>query len=136
MQLTAVYMQVPEGYIAFVEELPGAELRARRGALRTIETSAGAHWHQVTLHLYNFKNSTSPSKPDDRENEVEHLLGRPLTPEERLLARRLLLTRRRPAEVADALQPAARHRLAGVRAAVDPDRRVAPSRIPAAVGGV
>lgn len=24
MTLTAVYMQVPEGYIAFVEELPGA----------------------------------------------------------------------------------------------------------------
>ena len=24
MQMTAVYMQVPEGYIAFVEELPGA----------------------------------------------------------------------------------------------------------------
>jgi predicted RNase H-like HicB family nuclease len=24
MQLTAVYIQVPEGYIAFVEELPGA----------------------------------------------------------------------------------------------------------------
>lgn len=24
MNLTAVYMQVPEGYIAFVEELPGA----------------------------------------------------------------------------------------------------------------
>jgi predicted RNase H-like HicB family nuclease len=24
MKLTAVYMQVPEGYIAFVEELPGA----------------------------------------------------------------------------------------------------------------
>jgi predicted RNase H-like HicB family nuclease len=24
MQLTAVFMQVPEGYIAFVEELPGA----------------------------------------------------------------------------------------------------------------
>ena len=24
MSLTAVYMQVPEGYIAFVEELPGA----------------------------------------------------------------------------------------------------------------
>ena len=40
------------------------------------------------------------------------------------------------AEVADGLQPAARHRLAGVRAAVDPDRRVAPSRIPAATGGV
>ncbi len=24
MQLTAVFMQVPEGYISFVEELPGA----------------------------------------------------------------------------------------------------------------
>jgi hypothetical protein len=24
MSFTAVYMQVPEGYIAFVEELPGA----------------------------------------------------------------------------------------------------------------
>jgi predicted RNase H-like HicB family nuclease len=24
MQFTAVYMQVPEGYIAFIEELPGA----------------------------------------------------------------------------------------------------------------
>ena len=24
MSLTAIYMQVPEGYIAFVEELPGA----------------------------------------------------------------------------------------------------------------
>jgi predicted RNase H-like HicB family nuclease len=24
MELTAVYLQVPEGYIAFVEELPGA----------------------------------------------------------------------------------------------------------------
>ncbi len=24
MQFTAVYMKVPEGYVAFVEELPGA----------------------------------------------------------------------------------------------------------------
>jgi predicted RNase H-like HicB family nuclease len=24
MQFTAVYMQVPEGYVAFIEELPGA----------------------------------------------------------------------------------------------------------------
>lgn len=28
MQLTAVYRRVPEGYIAFVEELPGANARA------------------------------------------------------------------------------------------------------------
>jgi hypothetical protein len=31
----------------------------------------------------------------------------------------------------DGLQPVARQRLARVRVAVDPDRRVAPSRIPA-----
>jgi len=35
------------------------------------------------------------------------------------------------AEVVDGLQPVARQRLAKVRVAVDPDRRVAPSRIPA-----
>jgi hypothetical protein len=40
------------------------------------------------------------------------------------------------AEVVDGLQPVARHRLAEVRVAVDPDRRVAPSRLLAADGGV
>jgi predicted RNase H-like HicB family nuclease len=29
MSLTAVYMQVPEGYIAFVEELPGANTQGK-----------------------------------------------------------------------------------------------------------
>ncbi|HZO88613.1 MAG TPA: type II toxin-antitoxin system HicB family antitoxin [Chthonomonadaceae bacterium] len=29
MQFTAVYMEVPEGYIAFVEELPGANTQGR-----------------------------------------------------------------------------------------------------------
>ena len=28
MKLTAVYMRVPEGYVAFVEELPGANTQA------------------------------------------------------------------------------------------------------------
>ena len=28
MQLTAVYRRVPEGYVAFVEELPGANTQA------------------------------------------------------------------------------------------------------------
>jgi predicted RNase H-like HicB family nuclease len=28
MDLTAVYMKVPEGYVAFVEELPGANTQA------------------------------------------------------------------------------------------------------------
>ena len=40
------------------------------------------------------------------------------------------------AEVVDGLPPDALHRLAGVRAAVDPDRRVAPSRMLAADGVV
>jgi hypothetical protein len=90
------------------EELPGAEWRARPGAVRAIEISAGAHWHQVTLHLHNLKSSASASAPDDREDEVERQLGRPLRPEERLLARRLLRTRR-PAEVAAALRPMVQH---------------------------
>jgi predicted RNase H-like HicB family nuclease len=29
MSLTAVYMKVPEGYVAFVEELPGANTQGR-----------------------------------------------------------------------------------------------------------
>jgi predicted RNase H-like HicB family nuclease len=29
MKLTAVYMKVPEGYIAFVEELPGANTQGQ-----------------------------------------------------------------------------------------------------------
>lgn len=29
MKLTAVFEQVPEGYVAFVEELPGANTQAR-----------------------------------------------------------------------------------------------------------
>ena len=33
-------------------------------------------------------------------------------------------------EVTDGLPPAARQRLAAVRVAIDPDRRLAPSRIP------
>jgi hypothetical protein len=90
------------------EELPRAELRARRGAVRAIEISAGAHWHRVrvTLNLHIHESSASASEPDDRENEVERQLDRPLRPEERLLARRLLRTRR-PAEVAAALRPLA-----------------------------
>jgi hypothetical protein len=86
------------------EELPGAERRARRGAVRAIETSASTHWHHVLFRLYTSKSLASASERDDREDEVERQLGRLLRPEERLLARRLLPTRR-PAEIADALRP-------------------------------
>jgi predicted RNase H-like HicB family nuclease len=43
MQLTAVYQKVPEGYIAFVEELPGANTQgetleeARSNLLEAVE---------------------------------------------------------------------------------------------------
>jgi hypothetical protein len=85
------------------KELPDAEPRARRGAQRAIETSAAAHWHHFVIHLRNLKSATTVSDPDDREDEVERKLGHPLEPKERLLARRLLRTKK-PAEVAAALR--------------------------------
>jgi hypothetical protein len=71
-------------------ELPAAELRARRGALRAIEASAGKQWHLVAISLHNVKSASADNGPDDREAEVERQLGRPLRPEERPLVRRLL----------------------------------------------
>jgi hypothetical protein len=76
-----------------VEELPAAELRARRGALRAIETSAGRHWDRIAISLHNLKGVSAGDDPDDREAEVERQLGRPLTPEERFMVRRLLRTK-------------------------------------------
>ena len=46
MQLTAVYMQVPEGYIAFIEELPGANTQAA-----TIEEARENLQEAVTIVL-------------------------------------------------------------------------------------
>ena len=46
MNLTAVYMKVPEGYVAFVEELPGANTQ---GA--TIEEARSNLAEAVTLVL-------------------------------------------------------------------------------------
>jgi hypothetical protein len=82
-----------KGLPKLVEDLPAAELRARRGALRAIEASAGTRWNHVAIALHNLKGVTTDSAPDDREAEVERQLGRPLTPEERLLVRRLLRTK-------------------------------------------
>jgi hypothetical protein len=48
-KLTAVYMKVPEGYVAFVEGLPGAntegETLARRG--RTWRKPSRWYWMQI-----------------------------------------------------------------------------------------
>jgi predicted RNase H-like HicB family nuclease len=46
MRLTAVYMKVPEGYIAFVEELPGANTQGE-----TIEEARANLKEAVTMVL-------------------------------------------------------------------------------------
>ncbi|MCY4373655.1 MAG: type II toxin-antitoxin system HicB family antitoxin [Spirochaetaceae bacterium] len=51
MALTAVYLKVPEGYIGFVEELPGANTQgktlqeARENILEAIEMTLGGEPH-------------------------------------------------------------------------------------------
>ena len=46
VQLTAVYMKVPEGYVAFVEELPGANTQGQ-----TLEDARENLKEAVTLVL-------------------------------------------------------------------------------------
>jgi predicted RNase H-like HicB family nuclease len=46
MRLTAVYMKVPEGYIAFVEELPGANTQGE-----TLEEARANLEEAVTIVL-------------------------------------------------------------------------------------
>jgi predicted RNase H-like HicB family nuclease len=57
MKLTAVYMKVPEGYVAFVEELPGAntqgetleEARANLGGAATVVLDANRELSEKSL---------------------------------------------------------------------------------------
>jgi predicted RNase H-like HicB family nuclease len=46
MRLTAVYMKVPEGYVAFVEELPGANTQGE-----TLEEARANLQEAVTMVL-------------------------------------------------------------------------------------
>jgi len=46
MKLTAVYMKVPEGYVAFVEELPGANTQGE-----TLEEARANLKEAVTMVL-------------------------------------------------------------------------------------
>jgi len=46
MKLTAVYMKVPEGYVAFVEELPGANTQGE-----TLEEARANLQEAVTMVL-------------------------------------------------------------------------------------
>ena len=59
MRLTAVYMKVPEGYVAFVEELPGAntqgetlqQARANLQEAVTMVLDANRELSEQSLHL-------------------------------------------------------------------------------------
>jgi predicted RNase H-like HicB family nuclease len=57
MQLTAVFIEVPEGYIAFVEELPGANTQgntleeARENLREAVELVLEANRELVELSL-------------------------------------------------------------------------------------
>ncbi len=65
MQFTAVYIQVPEGYVAFVEELPGANTQ---GA--TLEEARA-----------NLKEATAMVLEANRELAEKSLAGKTLTKE-------------------------------------------------------
>ena len=49
IRLTAVFMKVPEGYVGFVEELPGANTRARpwRNREKTSERLSPSFWRRT-----------------------------------------------------------------------------------------
>ncbi len=65
MDLTAVYIEVPEGYIAFVEELPGANTQ-------------GATLQEAKDNL---KEAVAMLLLDDRELAEKQLVGKKVTKE-------------------------------------------------------
>jgi hypothetical protein len=87
-----------------VPELAAAEVRARRVALRSIDAGAETHVYYYHLHLHNLMHSVNWSERDKREDEVERRVDK-LTPEERLMARRLLRTKGTD-EIVTILRPA------------------------------
>ena len=59
-QLTAVFQKVPEGYIAFVEELPGANGRATPSSRRDLISKKRFSWSwKQTVHSAKKHCSTS-----------------------------------------------------------------------------
>ena len=58
MQLTAVYLEVPEGYVAYVEELPGANTQgdtleeARENLREAVELLVEANRDLSTMNLH------------------------------------------------------------------------------------
>jgi predicted RNase H-like HicB family nuclease len=70
MELTAVYIQVPEGYVAFVEELPGANTQGT-----TLEEARE-----------NLKEAVAMVLEANRELSEKSLTGQPVTREPFALA--------------------------------------------------
>ena len=68
IQLTAVYQQVPEGYIAFVEELPGANTQ---GA--TLE-EARANLHEAVALVLDANRELARQAVEDQDVIREPLL--------------------------------------------------------------
>ena len=60
MTLTAVYMKVPEGYVAFVEELPGANTQGE-----TLEEAIAMAKDAIRLHV---ETLIAYGEPDPKES--------------------------------------------------------------------
>jgi len=96
-------------------ELRAAEIQARKGVLQALDVRT--QWHlscaAIAMHhvhsASNVRSAVYSPDPDTAsdEEEVEKQLGRPLLPEERLLARRLL-SDKRPTAIAAVLREMAR----------------------------
>ena len=71
MKLTAVYRKVPEGYIAFVEELPGANTQgrtlaeARANLGEAVELLFGAHRFEMEKELQGIDVIRESFPPDE-----------------------------------------------------------------------
>jgi predicted RNase H-like HicB family nuclease len=68
LKLTAVYMKVPEGYVAFIEELPGANTQ---GA--TLE-EARANLEEATAMVLDANREMSERSPEGAEVIRETLI--------------------------------------------------------------
>ena len=72
MKLTAVYRKVPEGYIAFVEELPGANTQgrtlaeARANLGEAVELLFGAHRSEMEKALLGIDVIRESFPPDEK----------------------------------------------------------------------
>lgn len=72
MELTAVYMPVPEGYVAFVEELPGANTQGE-----TLEEARANLQEAVAMILEANRELAEESLGDQSVTKEPFVLARP-----------------------------------------------------------